>query len=421
MKNWMLKGRTGLMVILTGAVLACAPKEQPRRELTTEERISSETILPQDPNMIRTPKGASSLDLETPLRCYVNWSTQEMIKAIPYNMKAFNLVRNGKNDMLPRFEVTGFTFATMPAEKAMYKLTKEAGIKLVAKDAPYASISAENLRGELSEVIGMIADAAEIYYAYDAERKTLTISRKSNFSLYVPKSRPIMLGLLDVLRGSGITDMTTDWADYSVTFEADFELQSKVNKLVSYFEENPSLITFDVNVFRIYPYSKDNDIEWQELLTTFDFGTIKTTKTGVIGRALTTSNDLNISTLRSFLGQQAMVLPVAEGKFVVPNLWFARFDIGKCAARDSIESGLSVLAKASLEHDNRIFSDITLEATNGQITHFNVRSRLGENFMIIGIPNQIFDKNSPRSETIVFMVPRIIRTMKTTQPIRNNL
>ncbi len=421
MKNWMLKGRTGLMVILTGAVLACAPKEQPRRELTTEERIASETILPQDPNMIRTPKGASSLDLETPLRCYVNWSTQEMIKAIPYNMKAFNLVRNGKNDMLPRFEVTGFTFATMPAEKAMYKLTKEAGIKLVAKDAPYASISAENLRGELSEVIGMIADAAEIYYAYDAERKTLTISRKSNFSLYVPKSRPIMLGLLDVLRGSGITDMTTDWADYSVTFEADFELQSKVNKLVSYFEENPSLITFDVNVFRIYPYSKDNDIEWQELLTTFDFGTIKTTKTGVIGRALTTSNDLNISTLRSFLGQQAMVLPVAEGKFVVPNLWFARFDIGKCAARDSIESGLSVLAKASLEHDNRIFSDITLEATNGQITHFNVRSRLGENFMIIGIPNQIFDKNSPRSETIVFMVPRIIRTMKTTQPIRNNL
>ena len=407
--------------MLAGMLTGCktpAPEPEP---VEIDPTSAATVINLQDPNMIRTPKGASSLDLETPLRCNVNWKTQEMITALPYNMKAFNLSRNGVNNPLPRFEVTGFSFKTMPAEKALLKLTKEADIRLVAKDAPYASISAENLRGELSEVIGMIADAAEIYYAYDAERKTLTISRKSNFSLYVPKSRPIMLGLLDVLRGSGITDMTTDWADYSVTFEADFELQSKVNKLVSYFEENPSLITFDVNVFRIYPYSKDNDIEWQELLTTFDFGTIKTTKTGVIGRALTTSNDLNISTLRSFLGQQAMVLPVAEGKFVVPNLWFARFDIGKCAARDSIESGLSVLAKASLEHDNRIFSDITLEATNGQITHFNVRSRLGENFMIIGIPNQIFDKNSPRSETIVFMVPRIIRTMKTTQPIRNNL
>ena len=182
----------------------------------------------------------------------------------------------------------------------------------------------------------------------------------------------------------------------------------------------PTLIAFDVNVFRIYPYSADDDIEWQDLLKTFDFGTIKTTKTGVIGRALTTSNDLNISTLRSFLGQQAMVIPVAEGKFVVPNLWFARFDIGKCSARDSLETGLSVLAKASLEHNNRIFSDITLEATNGQITQFNVRSRIGENFMIIGIPNQIFDKKSPKSETVVFMVPRIIRTLKTNKTLQNN-
>ena len=419
MKNWFEKSRLGWLLMAVGIIAACAPKEKPR-ELTLDEKIASETILPQDPNMIRTPKGASSLDLESPLRCYVNWNTQEMITTIPYNVKAFNMVRNGKNDMLPRFEVTGFTFATMPAEKAMYKLTKEAGIKLVAKDAPYASISAETLRGERSEVIGMIADATEIYYAYNAETKTLTISRKANFSLYVPKSRPILLALLDVLRGSGITDVTTDWADYSVTFEADFELRNKINKLVAYFEDNPTLIAFDVNVFRIYPYSADDDIEWQDLLKTFDFGTIKTTKTGVIGRALTTSNDLNISTLRSFLGQQAMVIPVAEGKFVVPNLWFARFDIGKCSARDSLETGLSVLAKASLEHNNRIFSDITLEATNGQITQFNVRSRIGENFMIIGIPNQIFDKKSPKSETVVFMVPRIIRTLKTNKTLQNN-
>ncbi len=407
------------VMLVTALLSACAPKQKPR-ELDFEEKIASDTILPQDPNMIRTSQGARALDLETPLRCYVNWKTQEMITSIPYNVKAFNLVRNGKNDMLPRFEVTGFTFSTMPAEKAMYKLTKEAGIKLVAKDAPYASISAENLRGELSEVIGMIADAAEIYYSYDADRKTLTLSRKANFSLFVPKSRPIILALLDVLRGSGITDMTTDWSDYSVTFDADFELRNKINKLVNSFEDNPTLIAFDVKVFRIYPYGKQ-DVEWQNLLQTFEFGTIKTTKTGVIGRSLTTSNDLNISTLRSFLGQQALVVPVAEGKFVVPNLWFARFDIGKCSARDSIETDLSVLAKASLEHNNRIFSDITLEATNGEITQFKVRSRIGENFMIIGIPNQIFDKNSAKSETVVFMVPRIIRTMKSSKPIQNNL
>ena len=140
MKNWFEKSRLGWLLMAVGIIAACAPKEKPR-ELTLDEKIASETILPQDPNMIRTPKGASSLDLESPLRCYVNWNTQEMITTIPYNVKAFNMVRNGKNDMLPRFEVTGFTFATMPAEKAMYKLTKEAGIKLVAKDAPYAAVN----------------------------------------------------------------------------------------------------------------------------------------------------------------------------------------------------------------------------------------------------------------------------------------
>lgn len=398
------------------ALFACKT-EKPQPLPPLDQRVAADFIYPQDPNMIRTSEGANALDLESPLRCNVNWQTQQMVLTLPYNVSAFHLEKNGLNDPLPRFEVTGFSFEKMPAQKALYKLTKEAGIKLVAKDAPYASISAENLRGEFSEVVNMIADAGEIYYAYDASKKTMTISRKASFTLYVPKSRPIILGLLDVLRGSGITDITTDWADYSVSFEGDFELKGKIMDLIKYFENNPTLIAYDVSVFRIYPYSKDEKIEWKEMLKAFYFGTVTTAKTGVIGRVLTTTNELNIATLRKFLGQQAMVMPVAEGKFVVPNLWFSRFDVGKCGSRQSIETDLSILAKASLEKGNRIFSNITLEATNGQITQFDVRSRLGENFLIIGIPNGIFDVSSPKSETVVFMVPRIIRTLKTNQPI----
>lgn len=413
--------KTVFLLAVIFNLAACKSKEVPQPNLEEIISANSKVILPEDPKMIRTSKGASSLDLELPLRCYVNWGTQEMVTSIPYNVQAFNLVKNGVNDVLPRFEVTGFSFDTMPAERAMLKLTKEAGIKLIAKDAPYASISAENLRGEFSEVLNMIADAAEVYYFYNADKKTLTISRKANFSLYVPKSRPIILGLLDVLRGAGITDVTTDWSDYSISFDADFEFRNKVMDLIKYFEDNPVLVAFDVTVFRIYPYNGKEDVNWQNMLKVFDYGTIKTAKTGVIGRVLTTSNELNINTLREFLGQQAMIMPVAEGKFVVPNLWFARFDVGKCAKRDSVESGLSVLAKASLEHDNKIFSNVTLEAGNGQITQFNIRSRLGENFLIIGIPNEIFGVKSPKSETVVFMVPRIIRTMKTNKPIRKNL
>ena len=383
--------------------------------------IEAKISLPQNPNMIKTPKGARVFDLETPLRCSVNWQTQQMITSIPYNVKAFNLVQNGNNDLMPRFEVTGFSFETMPAEKALLKLTKEAGIKLIAKDPPYASISAENLRGEFSEVIKMIADAAEVFYSYDAHNKTLRISRKANFSLYVPKSRPILLALLDVLRGSGITDITSDWDDYSITFDADFELKNKILTLIGYFEENPLLIAFDVYVVKVYPTNPQNDIQWQSLLNTFDYGTIKSAKTGVIGRVLTTSNELNIEALNLFLSMQGKVVPVDQGKFVVPNLWYARFDVGKCGQRQDIDANLSILAKASIEQNNKIFSNITLDSTEGEVTQFSIRSQLGENFLIIGIPNEIFGSKDKDSQTIVFMVPRIIRTMKTNQHLQNKI
>ncbi len=415
-----MKKYLAIFLVLLLSACPLRPREEPVLP-PAPMPINADIVVPSDPSMIKTSKGAQSLDLENPLRCSVNWHTQEMITSIPYNVKTFNLVKNGRNDILPRFEVTGFSFETMPAEKALVKLTKEAGIKLIAKDPPYASISAENLRGEFSEVINMITDAAEIYYTYDAKKKVLRISRKANFTLYVPKSRPITLGLLDVLRGAGITDITTDWSDYSITFDADFELRNKVLDLVNYFEENPVLVAFDVSVFRIYPYDKKTDINWQDLLKAFDYGTIKTAKTGVIGRVLTTSDDLNVGALRSFLGGQAVVVPVAEGKFVVPNLWMSRFDVGKCGKRSDPEADLSVLAKASLEQNNKIFSNITLESTNGQITNFNIRSRLGENFLIIGLPNEIFGVKAPKSETIVFMVPRIIRTAKTSKHLQNNL
>ena len=382
--------------------------------------VNADVVIRRDPEMIRTSKGASSLDLETPLRCNVNWQTQEMVLSIPYNVRTFNLVKNGNNDIMPRFEVTGFSFETMPAEKALLKLTKEAGIKLVAKDAPYQSISAENLRGEFSEVIGMIADAAEIFYSYDANNKTLHISRRANFSLYVPKSRPITLALLDVLRGAGITDLTTDWDELSITFDADYELRNKVMELVKYFEENPVLVAFDVGVLRVYPF-KDSGIEWQELIKTFDFGTVKTAKTGVIGRVLTTSDDLNFANLKAFLEKQAIVVNVAEGKFVAPNLWFSRFDVGKCGNLDELESRMSIIARSSLEQNNKIFSNLSLESTDGQITQFNIRSRLGENFLIIGLPNTIFNEDSQGSETVVFVVPRIVRTAKTSKHLLNKI
>ncbi len=409
-----------LILVLSSCGNWWGPSSEEERQQALKAPVYTAQVDKPAYPVIRTPKGANQLDLEVPLRCFVNWNTQQMISTIPYNLKAFNLVRNGNNDLLPRFEVTGFSFETMPAEKALLKLTKEAGIKLVAKDAPYTSISAENLRGELTEVINVITEAAEVYYTYNANNKTLRISRKANFSLYVPQSRPILLAILDVLRGAGITDFTADFDDYTITFDADYELKNQIVNLIGYFEENPILIAYDVRVFTLYPYN-NQDIEWQKMLQAFDLGSVKSAKSGVLGRILTTSNDINIASLNAFLGTQARIEPVAEGKFVVPNIWFSRFDIGKCAARSSMEADLSILAKSSFEQNDKIFANITLEARNGEITQFDIRSKLGENFLIIGIPNEIFGVDKPKSETIVFMVPRIIKTLKTTKHLEKNM
>lgn len=385
------------------------------------EQLDFDYVAPRNPDIIKTTKGAAELDLETPLRCRVKWDTQELISAVPYNASSFNLIQNGKNDMLPRFEVNGFSFKSLEAQKVLLKLDKEAGIHLIAKDAPYARISGENLSGEFSDVVKMITDAAEIFYSYDDDQKVMRLSRRASFTLYVPKYRQIMLGLLDVIRGAGITDIVTDWNDFSITFTADYETKQKIMDLVEYFKGNPILVAYDVNVFRIYPNNKDKYVNWQAALDTFDFSTVNTSQAGIIGRVLTTSNELNLINLRRFLGAQATIVPVAEGRFIVPNLWMSRFDVGKCSFDQAIESDLSVLAKASFEKNNWIFSDITLDVTDGEIAKFNVRSKLGENLMIIGLPNEIFDKNKPFSETIIFMVPRIIRATETTKHIINQI
>jgi preprotein translocase subunit YajC len=371
---------------------------------------------------IKTTESAKNLDLEKPLRCSVNWQTQELISAIPYQLSTFKLRRNGINDILPKYEVTGFSFKSMPTEKAIKKLVKEAGIKVIAKDAPYANINAENLRGTLEDVLNMLTEASEIYYSYDSHNKIIRLNRKSNFSLYSPKDIPIILSLLDVLRGSGITNITTDWEDYTITFNADYELEQKVRKLIGYFKENPILVTFDISMFKIYPKNPKKEVEWRELLNEFSYGTIKTTSTGVIGRIMTTSDTLNIETLTRFMKKQADVYKVSEGKFVSPNEWFSRFDLGKCSwSRNEMEKDISVLAKATLENNNRLTSTITLDTTKGEISNYNIRSRFGENILIIGLPNEIFGNKANKSETVIFMVPRIIRTIKTNKHIEKNI
>lgn len=422
-----VKTKKCLMLFFSFAVMvSCNAFQNDGETVITHTAVTNSTtdnfmILPQeDPYMLRTTFRANDLDLETPLRCNVNWKTQEMVQILPHNNISFRIERNDTNDPLPEFEVRNFTFDNIAAEEALFKLTEEAGVTLVAKDAPYPALYGKDLNGSFKEVVEMVARSADLFYRFDAKMNSIILSRRASFTLYAPSSRTLMLGFLDVLRGAGITDMVTNWRDYTITFDTDLQTMDKINSLINDFEDNPTMIMYDVSIFRVIA-KEPCGVVWNDLLKDFKFGSIATTQTGVIGRILTVTNDISIEQLRKFVSKYATVQEISEGRFVVPTRWFSRFDVGRCGKLENMEYPLSLLAKANVEKNNRILSEITLDTTDGEITRFKVRNRLGENFLIIGLPSEIFGPASQGTETVVFIVPRLVRLLKTDEKIKNKI
>lgn len=408
---------------LLGACNRYAQEDEVVMSYSLQNNVATNTslVLPQqDPYMLRTSFRADDLDLETPLRCNVNWKTQEMVQILPHNNVSFRIDRNDVNDPMPKFEVKNFTFDNIPAEQALFQLTQEAGITLVAKDAPYPTLYGKNVNGSFEEVVEMISRSADLFYRYDAKMNSIILSRRASFTLYAPSSRTLLLGFLDILRGAGITDMITNWRDYSISFETNLETMDKINDLINEFENNPTMVMYDVSIFRVLA-KEPCGVVWKDLLKDFEFGSIATAQTGVIGRVLTVTNDISNDEIRKFVGKYATIQDISEGRFIVPTRWFSRFDVGRCGKIDNMEYPLSLLAKAEIEKNNRILSEITLDTTEGEITRFKVRNKLGENFLIIGLPSEMFGPASQGTETIVFIVPRLVRLLKTDETIKNKI
>jgi len=414
-----------LLLILNIFIASCT-KQEVREEILVFNKqeatsVSNHLLLnQQDPYMVRTSFRANSLDMETPLRCKVNWKTQEMVQILPHNNISFSFERNDINDDLPEFEVRDFEFDNIPTEQALLKLTKEAGLTLVAKDAPYPTLYGKNINGNFNDVVEMIANSADLFYRYDAKSNSIILSRNASFTLHIPNSRTVLLGFLDVLRGAGITDMVTNWRDYTITFEANREKVNKIKELIEEFENNPTMIMYDVSIFRAKA-KETCGIVWNDLIKDFNFNSIATAQDGVIGRMLTVTNDISIEQLRLFVEKYATVQNVSEGRFVVPGHWFSRFDVGRCGNLNNMEYPLSILAKANIEKSGKILSEITLDTTEGEITKFKARNTSGENFLIIGLPSEVFGTAEQGTETIVFIVPRLIRLMKTDEKIKNRI
>ena len=367
------------------------------------------TALPTEP---KTTRAAEMVSLESPLRCTIHDSQQNIITVIPFKQEAFKLERADKSDPVPRYEVTGFSFDGQTEEKVFFKLLGEANINVIGVDGPFPELAAENIQGELSEVMDMIADAADVYYQYDAEEKVLLVSREVTWNLHVPGTREVMISVLDSLRGSGMHDLIVNWEESIITFKGDKAIEKKVTSLIDLFDTEPKLVVFDVQVYRAKPAGVSKEIVWQDLVDTFGAEKIKFMLKGVLGRALVTGGEVNNKSLQRFLNARSSYALVSEGMFIAASGWRARFDVGRCGYMSMPEAQLSILAQTEVQDEQRMNTSVTLDSDQGEITAFVADSRLGDNILLIGIPSSSFSTSLNGYETVVMMTPRIIRLVK---------
>ncbi len=347
--------------------------------------------------------------LETSLRCSVDVKNKDVITTIPFKSEAFEIYRLNAGDALPRYEVTGYTFQDKPANEVFKNLLLEAGIKVVATEQYYPSISSNTITGELTKVMDSIAAASDIYYTYDAKRKTLYLNRYEQLVFKVP-NKELVLPVLDALQGSGIQDISIDWVDNSLIFQGDRFQEEKALTLIALLDKEPKLAFYDVTVYHIVPNTINKKVDWTSLINAYGTNNIKSGDEGTIGKILVTGHIVNQKTLLSLLNTQASVFQVAQGEFSVPNNWRSRFDIWNCGNVNISKDKLAILAQVEIKN-NQIYSKLGIDTLEGEVSSFNATNRLDENIVLFGIPSKSLGYAN-EGETLILLTPKIVDMVK---------
>ncbi|OPZ77640.1 MAG: hypothetical protein BWY78_00930 [Alphaproteobacteria bacterium ADurb.Bin438] len=360
---------------------------------------------------VRTVKSAEYFNLEYSARCRVDNNKKEILHTIPFDREVFKLERAGRNDALPKYMVNDFNFEKKQIDQVVRELFAETDITVHAKDGPYPTITGEGVSGELSEVLSSVVASGDVYYTYNAKRKYLEISRYSDFVLRMPKDRYLVISALDALRGAGMSNLTADWEEGAIYFNGDKQVEEKTLKLIELYEKEPSLILYDVVVFRVSPKNNGDAINWQEMVDGFGSSRIKAAKTGLMGKLLVVDSDVDKKSLLKFMNDRAIAGVVSEGVYIVPDQWKGKFEVGRCGRPDSAEVRLSLVSEASFLN-NKFENKMIVDSVNGELSSYKIGSRVNENLLIIGIPAKAFSPNVEVGETAILLRPRTIRLIK---------
>ena len=407
-------------LIALGFLASCANQnqqtQQPQYDTinVVENFVIDENSVPIFPKKAAlTTDTARRFSIDLPKRCEVNWDNQTVISVVPE--EKIEIVRLGVGDDLPELNVSDYDFKQLTVKQALDKLLDGTDISVVEDEEVIEKISGSISSGSLSDAVELMAKMGRVYYSYDAAAGEIHLNHRAKWMVKMPKDENIVMALLDAMHGADMRNLLVDWQDKTVVFEGNYQTEREVAKIISDIASKKYMLAWDIDVYRVYPRT-DNPIIWMNLLPAFGDNNIKMSIPGIVGRALVVSPEINTKTLQEFLSQQANVVLISQGRFVIPNGWQSRFDIGQCSKEDRLETDLIIGATGKYGDfggRDKIDAKIVLRTSNGELSSFNIPSSIGDNYIIIGIPTHSFVTTpetliSPFAELVVFMSPRII-------------
>lgn len=405
-----------IMCLFSGCMVNSQTQESPLYDTINviDNLVIDENSVPIFPKKAAlTTDTARRFSIDLPKRCEVNWDNQTVVSVVPE--EKIEIVRLGVGDPLPDLKVSDYEFKSLTVKQAMDKLLDGVDISVVEDEDMVEKISGSISNGGLSESIELMAKMGRVYYSYDAVNAEIHLKHRAKWMIKMPKDESIIMALLDAMHGADVRNLLVDWQDKTLVFEGNYQTEREVAKIISDIASKKYMLAWDIDVYRVYPRT-DNPIIWMNLLPAFGDKNIKMSIPGVVGRALVVSPEINTKTLQEFLAQQANVVLISQGSFVIPNGWQSRFDIGQCSKEDRLETDLIIGATATYGDyggRNKIDAKIVLRTSQGELSSFNIPSSVGDNYVIIGIPTHSFVTTpetliSPFAELVVFMSPRII-------------
>ena len=321
------------------------------------------------------PKSSARfVNIETPFRCSVKrFGDLDIATTLALREGDFKLTYFDKMDDLPRYEVNGLSFSKKPIDEALQKLVDEAEITVYTEDGFYPAMDADNVFGELTEVVDELTNAGEIFYRYDSMKKELYLSRKGRFELQLPENRMVMLAMLDALRGAGIADIRPNWKDSTILLTLTQAEKKTVEELIQYIEKDGYLLLADTQVFTARP--RTPVASWQKIVRRFGAGRIYSANNGLQGKVLSIGNQIPTNRFLGIVGTEFWVTPVSQGVAIVPNGWKMRCNVGQCSIQDKLAS-LSVLLNARIHSPEKVEANVTLDTKKGELSAFNTVSAI---------------------------------------------